>query len=301
MVMLVSGYNGRLAFIAVLLSMCISVGVAGVGYLSNDVGDSERDRAIGKPNVQQGLSTTNLLLLYALFLSMALLPWLWLPFTRYSAGLITLELVLFFAYSFKPFRLKERGVPGLVADALYAHALPALLAAYTFCLFAFQSVKSHMLFVASLCVWQFLLGLRNILFHQLQDAENDARSGTNTFVVRKGVQASEALVRLLLFAEVVAFAVFVAALASYNLLVLPAVLATFGWIYFHEKNGLATHGYRKLAYVFLDDVYVKWLPVITLALLCLTNTTYASLFLLHFVAFRSRFKTYLTSTINTTS
>src|SRR5262249_57433548 len=110
------------------------------------------------------------------FLPVALLPWLYLPLHWENGSLLGFELLLFVLYAFPPFRLKERGMLGLFADALYAHAIPAVLAVMTFSLMANRAYDHLTWFVLALGLWQFFLGVRNIVLHQLKDFDGDTRS-----------------------------------------------------------------------------------------------------------------------------
>lgn len=289
---LMSGDTGRHALIAVVASVTIIVGVAGLGYLSNDLGDREKDAAIQKENATTGLGLGSIALLFILFLTLAIAPWLYLPFTRQSLYLLLLEFFLFYAYAFKPLRLKERSFLGVIADALYAHLVPALLAAYTFYTFTGKRMSQDVLLLSVLCSWQLVLGIRNICFHQLKDYNNDMNSGTSTFVTRYGLRNTTALItRLILPLELLGFLAFVT-LVSFIFPLFAALIAAY-WLYklFSERKAIPHFNYRDYAYKFLDDLYIQWIPLAILLLLCFRSIQFLPVLILHGLLFRSELKT----------
>ena len=181
MLMLLSS-NSNFALKGILASICTIVGIAGFGYLTNDLGDKDKDKAIQKENVTSDLSLFNLVVLFVLFLLLAIAPWFYFPMRKWSYLLLFTQFFLFYIYAFPPFRFKEKGILGVVVDALYAHVNPAILAAYTFHLFTGEGYQNFTSFIILLGVWQLFVGIRGILFHQHKDYLNDINSGTRTFV-----------------------------------------------------------------------------------------------------------------------
>jgi 1,4-dihydroxy-2-naphthoate octaprenyltransferase len=192
------------------------------------------------------------------------------------------------AYSLPPVRLKQRGLGGVLADALYAHALPLAFAGATM-----QAVgdtlpggqpPEALLWLTGLS-WSLCLGLRNILTHQLADAANDRRSGTRTFVVGAGTRLARALRRSLLGAEVILFVSLLAALDPAWL----AVLAT----YWGLKYTLYTQVWRQMPRInpmaAFDCVhtqfYAEVLPFLFLLPLTARDPRYGFLVALHVVVF----------------
>jgi len=283
--------NGAAAFTAILASVLIIVGVAGIGYLTNDLGDRKKDALIKKQNATGRMSAASLALLFVLFLCLALLPWLCLPFDALSLLLLAVQFALFYAYAFKPFRLKEKGMAGVITDALYAHANPTLLAAYTFLLYTNASLTEFGLPLLFLCLWQLLLGMRNILLHQLKDLDDDRRSGTRTFVTASGKERSETLVkRWLLPMELILFIAFISLIGLYQ--EIPLLLPACGlfWLITRIQKKNAVTGYRSFAYTYLDNLYILWLPLFILGELVALSATYLYIAALHLLLFRSGLK-----------
>ncbi|HKK76323.1 MAG TPA: glycosyltransferase [Saprospiraceae bacterium] len=154
------------------------VGIGGFGHFVNDWLDIEADLMAGKPNRVNDLSTWQRWALLTILLSVALFPWLVLPYDAVSCLLISAELLLLTLYALPPVRLKERPWLGIITDGLYAYAVPAVLAAYTFSLVA--GSDPNLLLLSLIFSWQLSLGIHNIMIHQIADFENDQRTQTNT-------------------------------------------------------------------------------------------------------------------------
>jgi 1,4-dihydroxy-2-naphthoate octaprenyltransferase len=88
----------------------------------------------------------------------------------------------FTLYSLPPFRLKERGIAGVFADAAGALLFPALVAVAL--VYRDGGSEPALLWLAAVALWALAYGLRGILWHQLLDAEADRAAGTATFVLR---------------------------------------------------------------------------------------------------------------------
>ena len=197
-------------------------------------------------------------------------------------------------YAAPPFRLKERPFIGILADALYAHALPCLLAALTFIEIAEVSHhnKIHVMalvnapFLISLTAWQFFLGLRNILLHQLEDMDNDIMSGTKTFATRYGKPVTDkCLLCFILQAEIISLGFFFICLTGLSVIFPVAYL--FFAVYQLIAKGIKRLSIRSFCYNFLDDFYMDWLPLAALIALVLVDWRFVFLFLVHVCLFRN--------------
>lgn len=281
-----SAHRGNDALITILLSLIIIIGVAGFGYLSNDLGDLKKDALIGKPNAVRALALPEIMLLYVLFLAMTLLPWIWMPMNAAIIALLFLQLVLFVLYSFPPFRFKEKGITGVITDALYAHVNPAVLAAYTYYLLCGKHFEGFWFWLVVLALWQFALGVRNILFHQLKDFEDDIKSGTSTFVTKNGIEKTRRwAATLILPLEAALFVAFMGANRTQLYLLTPFVLLYWMTAYTMNRERLRQLGFRERAYLLLDDLYVLWLPVFILLVLPSIQFQYIVVLLVHLIIF----------------
>ena len=82
-----------------LASICTAAGFAGFGYFTNDLADYKKDIAAAKENMAGRLHTWTKAGILAIFLSMVILPWLYLPLDMFSVILIIAELSLFILYA----------------------------------------------------------------------------------------------------------------------------------------------------------------------------------------------------------
>lgn len=292
LIFFISGNTVEWPILYISVSQLVIVGVAGVGYLTNDLGDKKKDRLQGKYNVTDHLSSTSIAGLFLVFVCLMLAPWWILPFNTNSTMLLALEVLLFFLYAFSPFRLKERAWLGVVADALYAHALPAALAAYTFYLLVGCNEGVFYFFLSVLLSWQFTLGIRNILFHQIQDFKNDLTTNTQTYVTKIGIEKSETIVKRVLYVELIFFMAFIGFCSYSHFLIGLSTLFFWAFKYFN-RDFKWNDGYRSLAYKLLDDLYIQWLPVFILGILCFKDFNFVLVLLLHVMLFKNGLKQYV--------
>ncbi len=167
-----------------LLSIATICGFASMGYLVNDLFDIKKDALAGKANFMENKHPLASFSFFILSSLLIFAPWYMLPADRYSYLLIATELCCFVIYSIPPIRLKERGMAGIITDAIYAHALPVILACYTFSLAA--HVHPSAMSLGLLCCWQSTCGIRNILIHQADDMAADRVSSSQSYVMTMG-------------------------------------------------------------------------------------------------------------------
>ena len=195
------------AYLYTIPAIITILGIGLFGYFFNDFSDLKSDLLVNKPNMVQKLRPQQRVLLLVGFLFMALTPWIYLPFDQVSCWLLIAEFVLLLAYALPPIRLKEKGFLALVTDALYAYAIPFTLAFHTFNLFKNESID--WLYYFSVFVWQFAVGLVNILIHQLEDYENDVQTQTRTWVITIGkVKAKKYLLYVFIPLMLISFLAF---------------------------------------------------------------------------------------------
>lgn len=175
-----------------------AMALAPYGYVVNDASDVEDDRRVGKTNSMTRLATPVRLAVIVGFAVLGALPWLFVhlepPALAALAGLYLVPLL----YSPRPLRLKENPVLGPIADASNAFVLPSL---FTIALFAplGEAAGPPALMVAGALCWTVGFGLRAILTHQVDDAENDRATGTRTLVTKVGERPVRRVMRLVLF------------------------------------------------------------------------------------------------------
>lgn len=169
-----AGFDGTELLIngAVLFTAFALVGF--FGYFSNDMADREADAKAGKKNMAAALPLWACVSVAAgtalagtaliVWRNPAVWPWM------------SAEVVLLLLYSFPPVRLKERGLWGILADALYAYGIPAVV----LLVYLDSSAGVNPVYFYFFPAFYLLLGLKNILRHQLDDVDNDRISGTRT-------------------------------------------------------------------------------------------------------------------------
>lgn len=162
------------------------------GYSYNDWTDRKIDRNAGKKNIIGELALPHAML-FLIALSTCSLVILWNYLSRFDVlFVVSLSYGLAFAYSSPAIRLKEHGWIGLVAASITQRCLPCLL-----------------VFVINDCITQesilylillFILGLRWMIIHQLDDYDNDKKSQTYTYVTQAGREKAQSqLPRLFAF------------------------------------------------------------------------------------------------------
>ncbi len=269
------------------LALCTIAGIAGFGYFSNDVADRTADRITSKRNDAAALNPVQIALAFVLFALVAILPWVvCFPVDRTTAVLLALEFALLVAYVRRPLRLKERGLAGVATDALYAHALPVWIATHTVFLMAHRDTPRT--FTVSLVVWQFALGVRNIIHHQMSDYEQDRASRTRTFVTAAGgARVVRFVERMVIPIEVAGFAVWMGVVS----LMLPAVPVAF---FIHGLARAASHGEHTTSpsarwsamSAYCDGFCLVWMPLVAIGAVCVVDWRMVPLGVAHVVLFR---------------
>lgn len=269
-----------------LLFLCTIMGFASIGYLLNDLFDIKQDMLAGKKNSLAGKPVIFILMLFLFSLAFVFLPWLYLPADRFSYSMIVFQLLLFVVYSAPPIRLKERGVAGIIADSLYAHGVPPILAAYTFSMAIDRPFLGYKLLW--LFAWQFASGVRNILMHQSEDIAADIRSGSRNFAMGFSHAGFLFSIKYLIITEIIfslAFFVFLSldnpffVLCAFSILSISAVAA-----HLFYKQGLSAMLHSTWRY-FPNILYEKWLPSIFLLMAISAERLFIWVLLVHLALF----------------
>ena len=281
------------AIILFILSTTTILGIAGMGYYLNDLYDIEFDLKAGKINRLAKIPLFFRVCIVVLLLILAFAPWFYLRSTPLTWVLIGFELFLFWVYAHPLTRLKEKAQWGLVCDALYGHALPVVIACYTYWQYYDHPVFNPYLFFLLLFFWQFIKGIRNILLHQLEDYENDIRVGIKTFT---SINDINRVYRFVLYKivplEFVISALFLVFI--FPLLPIPLLGFVLFLLIFVAAHGLFRNiqidkeKYDANTYLyFLNDWYEDYLPVLILVGLVYEQIHLWPLLLGHFLIFPS--------------
>jgi 4-hydroxybenzoate polyprenyltransferase len=147
------------------------------GYLLNDWADREADRLVGKRNAFHRASTRRACLVLGGILIGGLAVGATVCRTWDTRVLVVIQILISFAYSHPPFRLKGRGALGLVAVLWAQYLIPTALVLSLFS----KGIAADWMFWMSFAVTN---GLCLEIGHQLFDRERDRRAGISTFGAR---------------------------------------------------------------------------------------------------------------------
>jgi 4-hydroxybenzoate polyprenyltransferase len=185
------------------LLMAIVIGAIYVSII-NDLTDLDDDLASGKSNRMVGIRPSVRWLLPLLFITAGfacgyhLYPD-WLSLTMYF-----IPWLAFSMYSFPPFRLKNRGIWGVLADASGSHIFTSLLMVSSLTCFTHQSMD--WLWFTGTGIWALCYGVRGILWHQFQDRLNDIKANVKTFAVKINPERLRLTEQIIFFIELIAVA-----------------------------------------------------------------------------------------------
>lgn len=276
--------------VGILMSVITILGIAGTGYFINDLYDIEFDRAAGKTNRIGGLAIWQRLLLLGLLLTAAALPWLWLPFDGITIGMIAFQFSLYLLYSHPWVRFKEKHLLGALCDALYGHAMPALIAMYTFHKIGHGSFYRFDSFMGFTFTWLLVKGLRNIIIHQIEDRRNDRTTHFETFVLWYGSLRSVYLLNWVLIPLEFSLLGMWLWLLSINMPVFAVTYLLFLMVGYGKFSGwkLQFLPYRQLWFQFvywLNDYYEDWLPLTAVLYLAAADVYMLAFVVVHLLLF----------------
>jgi len=271
-------------------AFCTLIGLAALGYLINDLSDRSNDAQAGKSNFFHKSSFLKGLLAFLAAILFAFLPWYFLPFDWVVGCFLGGEILLFCLYSFKPVRLKTKPILGLFADALYAHVLPSLFAGYTFWLVG--DIPFPKLFLLSLGIWQFFVGLRNIMQHHVLDRKADKKSNTYNVYIKNPLATLQWISKKVLPLEIIFFLLFLLSINQnrwvfISLFLVFAIGSIFTW-----RNALVWKIRTKLNAGLYSPAffYEHRLGLIAGFILAIQNTWYLIPLLVYVLVFQVDFK-----------
>jgi hypothetical protein len=284
---------------AVLLIVCFIVSVSCVaiyGHAINDAFDIAADQRAGKSNAMAALNANGRALLILSFLCAGFLPAMVVGYSTFAITLLALNYIWPTLYSLPGIRLKERGILGVVCDALGSHVTPTLFALAVFGVIAAVAPVDWFGFALMITLWAAALGIKGIVHHQIMDRDNDIRSGTATFVA---AVPTDTIIRFLTWFNLcielpvsvaLAFVVYrwcpLAAAGLVAYCVLEAVKFGLGFRFPLGKDPRASRDSIPFAN---EQFYVLWLPLAAAVQLAARNPAWAWLPLLHAAMFYQPF------------
>ncbi len=203
------------SFLLFLLSLVTTLGFTSLGYFLNEYYDKDFDKKAGKTNRLSFVKTSHQLILFIISLLFTFLPWVWLPSNKWTWIFITSQILCYFIYSHPFIRAKE--IPGIsnIIDALYAYTIPAILSHYTYARYAGALIYEPLIITFLLAM--FIIGLRNIIIHQVKDMFYDKLVNLNTLPMLLGVKFTNMSIVMLQIFEIIFFSYFLYVLSENNL------------------------------------------------------------------------------------
>lgn len=270
-----------------LLFLIACTGIAVVGYFINEAFDMRDDQRSGHSNQHLNMSV-GIRLLWACFaITVAVAPWFFLQINPGLIFLLILELTLFMVYSGPPLRLKRIWWAAVIVDSLYAYALPLCVVYFTFTTLESLNIEFLLVLVAL-----FLVGVRNIVVHQIHDMNYDKLAGITTLPIRIGIKNSVKLLITVLVAEITFYGLFLLHFSIQKgttiVVVLYFLFTAAKGIYFHVRRRSIVRIVLSTSYT--DLFYQAIFPVLCLVLLCTIDRNWWIVAVLHVVIFwRSEF------------
>ncbi|RZK24565.1 MAG: hypothetical protein EOO43_07425, partial [Flavobacterium sp.] len=203
---------------AQLLIILISL-VAGAIYVSviNDITDLEEDLASGKSNRIQNIPPKYRWLIPSLCLLIGLVFEYYFYPDLLSCLLYLCSWIVFSLYSIKPFRLKNRGIFGVLADACGSHLFTSLLMVANVSYHTNQNINWW--WFSAIGFWALCFGLRGILWHQFADRDNDISVNLNTYASKIKPENFVIKSRIIFLIEIIALFFILYQLRSISVLV----------------------------------------------------------------------------------
>ena len=168
--------NSILAIAMKLLPAYLLVGIS--GYFLNDLFDKKADEISKKFNISTVIN--KYLLVFVIIILGFIGYYLLLTISKKATIILIFQFLMLLGYSVPYIRLKEKGFLGLITDAIYAHVIPGIILLSVLQEYIVIPLTLWFLFV----IFLFLLGLRDITIHQLEDVEKDIQSNVKTYAVK---------------------------------------------------------------------------------------------------------------------
>ncbi len=275
---------------SIFISIC---SLAAFGYLVNDLSDITSDMKSNKTNLIGQISLVPRLILPFAFLLLSFLPLIWNLYNVVTIIILLSNFILASNYSLKPFRLKEKGLVGVLADALGVHTLPVIFIISVFYDSYFISYQESIV-ISILILWAIITGIRGILLHQILDIKNDKLSDTKTFATNVGIIATKKIISKYIYpAELVVFLILLIFLFDTTpqagvLFIIYFLYEILNYAIVHKEQINPLH--VKNNYILLHFFYEVWMPLIFLISLVFADTIFLYLLGVHIILFYPELK-----------
>lgn len=245
-----------LEFLILLIPLTIFFcSLASFGYMLNDYADQVIDQITKKKNIIGTFKKWHQIIILVIFFFIGLISYI--PIYKYKFALIFLIFSYMSAifYSVSPFKLKERGIWGIISVSLAQRVFPLLIVFSIFNHFKLDTL----IFV----ILSFFIGLRWIFIHQILDRKQDITANVETFAASKAPSKLFKILRILFIIEIITIVVLMYMMITTIFLIGPIIVAYFIYeVYLYPfwkklgfKRVLISYDYAPLA-----DFYYFWLP-----------------------------------------
>ena len=275
-----------------LLLILVALIIGGVyAYAVNDVSDIREDALRNKTNffLNKGLGFR--FLIFLLLISLGLVIIYFFQSHHLVVWIYMSNWLVFAMYSLKPTRLKERGFMGILFGTLGDSLLPNL-----FCIFVIGALFNKplpLLWVLGISIWALALGIKYMIGHQLNDANDDIVTGTKTFVTSSKRKHIFYLVHGYFFPlEIIGLVIIFYCLSSFwlmSFLCLQLWSELFRSKVFNRQIAIIYPQDQKQYYVvFLQEFYEIFFPLGILIELTVMDYQYIFIVMAFLIAFYSR-------------
>lgn len=262
--------------------------IIGAIYVSiiNDITDIDDDRASGKSNRIASVNPAIRWVFPALCLLAGSLCCYYLFPDWLSITLYIIPWISFSLYSFRPFRLKNRGLWGVLADASGSHIFTSLLMVSSISFFTKQSID--WVWFISTGIWALCYGVRGILWHQFYDRSNDIKADVKTFAVKiepKNFKETEYIIFIIELFSIATMLYCVHELLPILFLFIYLLVAYTRTYKLKYQPVIIVPPNNKPYHILLADFYQVYFPL-SLLFTALLNQHYAvSVLIVHFILF----------------
>lgn len=202
------------------------------GFLINDFFDKSYDIKAGKKRAVQEISQIAFvgIILSVIFISALHLLYL----NKFSYSIIYIfSYILATLYSAPIIRFKEKGFIGIIINASIEKTLPVLA------IFAFFNHFGIDMVV--ILIMSFFLQIAEITSHQIDDYENDKKTGIRTFAVDIGIDKALKIFKYFIIPSTIFFMILIISVISmeipYVFSIIPVILIIYLLIYRLVKKG----------------------------------------------------------------
>lgn len=270
-----------------LLFLLLSL-IIGAAYVSiiNDITDIQDDQASGKVNRIANVNPNIRWLFPLLCLSAGAFCCYFLYPDWLSISLYILPWISFSLYSFRPVRLKNRGLWGVLADASGSHIFTSLLMVSSMSFYSNEHVD--WLWFTSTGIWALCYGIRGILWHQFFDRKNDIEAGLSTFAVKiypENFKIREIVIFIIEMMAIIIMLYSIDQLLPILFLFVYSILAYIRTFKLKYKPVFIVAPENRVYHIVMADFYQVFFPISLLLTATLNNYYVLMVLIVHLVLF----------------